>query len=157
MVRVRFGGFEVDLQSGDLQSLGLPPIRIQQLPLQVLRLLVEAEGRVVTREQLRSALWLEDTFVDFEHGVNTAIKKLRQALGDSYKSPKFIETLPKVGYRFLVPVESIADPVGQTDPGQLPIARIPAPRPVRKLLITFAAIVSICADGGLGSVALLQT
>jgi DNA-binding winged helix-turn-helix (wHTH) protein len=71
----------------------------------VLRLLLEAEGKVVTREHLRSALWPEDTFVDFEHGVNTAVKKLRQALEDSAENPSFIETLPKVGYRFIRPVE----------------------------------------------------
>jgi len=101
----RFDQFEVDLVSGELRVPGIRSMRIQQLPLQVLRLLLEAEGRVVTREQLRLALWSEDKFVDFEHGVNTAIKKLRQALEDSVEHPKFVETLPKVGYRFLVPVE----------------------------------------------------
>jgi len=74
-----------------------------------LRLLLEAEGKVVTREQLRGALWPDDTFVDFEHGVNTAVKKLRQALEDSAERPKFVETLPKIGYRFIAPVEWIAD------------------------------------------------
>src|SRR5258708_10251292 len=69
------------------------------------RLLLEAEGKVVTREELRQALWREDTFVDFEHGVNTAVKKLRQALEDSAEHPKFVETLPKFGYRFIIPVE----------------------------------------------------
>jgi len=80
-------------------------VPIQDQPLQVLRLFLEAEGKVVTREQLRAALWPQDTFVDFEHGVNTAVKKLRQALEDSAERPKFVETLPKVGYRFIVPVE----------------------------------------------------
>ena len=80
----RFDQFEVDLVSGELRPPGVPPIRIQQLPLQVLRQLLEAEGRVATRDQLHAALWPDDTFVDFEHRVNTAIKKLRQALGDSY-------------------------------------------------------------------------
>jgi Tol biopolymer transport system component len=84
-------------------------VPIQEQPLQVLRLLLEAEGKVVRRDQLRSVLWLEDTFVDFEHGVNTAVKKLRQALEDSAENPRFIETLPKVGYRFITPVEWIAD------------------------------------------------
>ena len=84
-------------------------MRIQQKPLQVLRLLLEAEGNVVTRDQLRGALWPGDTFVDFEHGVNTAVKKLRQALGDSTESPRFVETLPKVGYRFMVPVAWATD------------------------------------------------
>ena len=84
-------------------------VRIQQQPLQVLRLLLEAQGRVVTREALRIGLWRSETFVDFEHGVNTAVKKLRQVLGDSVDEPKFIETVPKVGYRFLVPVEWVND------------------------------------------------
>ena len=104
-VCARFDGFQVDLSSGDLRTPEATSVRIQQQPLQVLRLLLEGEGRVVTREQLRVALWPDDTFVDFEHGVNTAVKKLRQALGDSVETPKFVETVPKVGYRFLVPVE----------------------------------------------------
>jgi Tol biopolymer transport system component/DNA-binding winged helix-turn-helix (wHTH) protein len=80
-------------------------IPVQEKPLQILRLLLEAEGEVVTREQVRSALWPEDTFVDFEHGVNTAVKKLRQALADSAENPTYVETLPRVGYRFIAPVE----------------------------------------------------
>src|SRR5258708_24023230 len=73
------------------------------------RLLLEAEGKVVSREELRQALWREDTFVDFELGVNTAVKKLRQALEDSAEHPKFVETLPKFGYRFKIPVEWVPD------------------------------------------------
>ena len=108
-VCARFDRFQVDLSSGDLRTPEAASVRIQQQPLQVLRLLLAAEGRVVTREHLRVALWPDDTFVDFEHGVNTAVKKLRQALGDSVDSPKFVETVPKVGYRFLVPVEWVTD------------------------------------------------
>ncbi len=76
---------------------------------ELLRLLLEAEGRVVTREQLRAALWPQDTFVDFEHAVNTAVKKLRQALEDSAEHPKFVETLPRIGYRFITAVEWVSD------------------------------------------------
>jgi Tol biopolymer transport system component/DNA-binding winged helix-turn-helix (wHTH) protein len=104
----RFDSFQVDLSSSELFRSGVR-VPIQEQPLQVLRLLLESEGRVVTREQLRMALWPEDTFVDFEHGVNTAVKKLRQALEDSADRPKFVETLPKIGYRFLIPVEWQAD------------------------------------------------
>jgi DNA-binding winged helix-turn-helix (wHTH) protein len=104
-VCVRFDRFQVDLSSGDLRTSGGVAVRIQQQPLQVLRLLLEAEGKVVSREQLRAALWPEETFVDFEHGVNTAVRRLRQALEDSGDNPRFIETLPKVGYRFIAPVE----------------------------------------------------
>jgi Tol biopolymer transport system component/DNA-binding winged helix-turn-helix (wHTH) protein len=105
-VSARFDRFQIDLTSGELRTPDGTMVRIQQQPLQILRLLLEAEGRVVSREQLRVALWSDDdTFVDFEHGVNTAVKKLRQGLGDSVENPKFVETVPKVGYRFLAPVE----------------------------------------------------
>jgi TolB-like protein/DNA-binding winged helix-turn-helix (wHTH) protein/Tfp pilus assembly protein PilF len=102
--RARFAWFQVDLSSGELFRSGVR-VPIQEQPLQVLRLLLEADGKVVTREHLRAALWPEDTFVDFEHGVNTAVKKLRQALEYSAERPKFVETLPKFGYRFIIPVE----------------------------------------------------
>jgi len=105
-------------------------VPIQEQPLQVLRLLLEAEGKVVTREQLCAALWPENTFVDFEHGVNTAVKKLRQALEDSAESPKFVETLPKVGYRFIVPVEWVADASGKSAPPRLVSIGPPRPQPV---------------------------
>jgi Tol biopolymer transport system component/DNA-binding winged helix-turn-helix (wHTH) protein len=107
----RFDRFQVDLSSAELLRSGVR-VQIQDQPFQVLRLLLEAEGRVVTREQLRSALWPENTFVDFEHGVNTAVKKLRQALEDSAENPKFLETLPKIGYRFIVAVEWVHDKSG---------------------------------------------
>lgn len=100
----RFDWFQVDLSSGELLRSAL----------QVLRLLLEAEGKVVTREQMRSALWPEDTFVDFEHGVNTAVKKLRQALEDSAERPRFVETLPKFGYRFIAPIEWVTDGDGKS-------------------------------------------
>ena len=100
----RFDQFQVDLTSGELMRSGVR-VPIQGHPFQVLRLLLEAEGKVVTREELRQVLWPEDTFVDFELGVNTAVKKLRQALEDSADHPKFIETLPRYGYRFMIPVE----------------------------------------------------
>ena len=119
---VRFDSFRVDLSSGELFRSGVR-VPIQDQPLQVLRLLLEAEGKVVTREQLRAALWPQDTFVDFEHGVNTAVKKLRQALEDSAERPKFVETLPKIGYRFIVPVEWVADLSGNSPlPRVVPIA-----------------------------------
>jgi len=104
----RFDQFHVDLTGGILQRSGVR-VPLQSQPLQVLRLLLEAEGNVVTRDELRKVLWPEDTFVDFELGVNTAVKKLRQALADPADRPKFIETLPRIGYRFLVPVEWVTE------------------------------------------------
>jgi DNA-binding winged helix-turn-helix (wHTH) protein/Tol biopolymer transport system component len=99
-----FDQFKVDLTSGELLRSGIR-VPIQGQPFHVLRLLLEARGKVVTREELRRALWPEDTFVDFELGVNTAVKKLRQALEDSAEHPNFIETLPTYGYRFIAPVD----------------------------------------------------
>lgn len=123
----RFEQFQVDLNAGRLLRFG-ERVPIQDQPLQVLRLLLEADGEVVTREQLRAALWPKDTFVDFEHGVNTAVKKLRQALGDSAENPKFIETLPRSGYRFMVPVEWV-DPAGSWH-GPHSVVPIGPPTPV---------------------------
>ena len=111
----RFESFRVDLSSNELFHSGVR-VPIQEQPLQILRLLLEAEGKVVTREQLCTALWPENTYVDFEHGVNTAVKKLRQALEDSADNPKFVETLPKIGYRFVASVEWVADAAGTSLP-----------------------------------------
>lgn len=100
----RFDQYEVDLNRGELRK-GCVSVAIQEQPFQILRMLLQAEGEVVTREQLCAALWPKDTFVDFEHGINTAVKKLRQALEDSAERPRFVETLPRIGYRFMAPVE----------------------------------------------------
>jgi TolB-like protein/DNA-binding winged helix-turn-helix (wHTH) protein/Flp pilus assembly protein TadD len=97
---VRFGVFEVDLESGELRKHGIK-IKLQQKPFQILALLMERPGEVVTREDLQQRLWPSDVFVDFESGLNNAVKKLRAALGDSAETPRFIETVAGRGYRFL--------------------------------------------------------
>src|SRR5262249_13614282 len=97
---IRFGRFELDQIAGELYRDGRR-IRLQEHPRQVLVALLERPGELVTREELRERLWKSDTFVDFEHGLNTAVKKARQALGDSAESPRFIETLSRRGYRFI--------------------------------------------------------
>ncbi len=102
---VRFGSFEADLRTGELRKSGIR-LKIQDRPFQILSILLEQPGQVITREQLQKRLWPEDTFVDFEHGLNTAINKLRDALSDQADNPRFIETLPKRGYRFIAPVAS---------------------------------------------------
>jgi len=104
---IRFGVFEVDLRAGELRKSGLK-IRLQEQPFQVLAMLLEHPGEVVPREELQKKLWSTDTFVDFEHGVNTAVSKIREALGDSAESPHFVETLPRRGYRFTAPVDAVA-------------------------------------------------
>jgi len=106
---IRFGAFEADLLSGELRKSGIR-LKIQDRPFQILVILLEHPGLVVTREQLQKRLWPEDTFVDFEHGLNTAINKLRDALSDEADNPRFIETLPKRGYRFIAPVSASATP-----------------------------------------------
>jgi len=103
---VRFGAFEIDLRSGELRKHGIK-IKLQDQPFQVLQLLLERPGEIVTREELRSKLWPENTFVDFDVGLNTAIKRLRDALSDSAESSHYVETLPRRGYRFIAAVEPV--------------------------------------------------
>src|SRR6266849_6159472 len=104
--RVRFGVFEVDLRSGELHKQGIK-IKLHDQPFQVLAMLLEHPGELVTREQLHHKLWPADTFVDFDVGLNSAIKRLRDALGDSAEDPRFVETLPRRGYRLIAPVENV--------------------------------------------------
>ena len=104
--RYQFGLFEVNCESGELFRSG-QKLRVQEQPFQVLVALLEKPSEVVTREELRQRLWPSDTFVDFDHSLNTAINKLRDALGDGANNPRFIETLPRRGYRFIAPVRTI--------------------------------------------------
>src|SRR5262252_3240293 len=101
---LRFENFEVDLHSGELRKAGVK-LKFGGQPFQVLTILLEQPGEVVTREELQKRLW-PDTFVDVDHNLNTAINKIREVLGDSSDSPRFVETLPRRGYRFIAPVES---------------------------------------------------
>jgi DNA-binding winged helix-turn-helix (wHTH) protein len=137
---IRFDVFEVDLRAGELYKAGRK-IKLQVLPFQTLALLLERPGEIVRREELQKKLWPADTFVDFDHSLNTAIKKLRQALGDSNKKPRFVETLPKRGYRFIGTVEQAAGP------------RIPAKAPAAASLV--GCVQKLCALGQL-SFALLS-
>jgi DNA-binding winged helix-turn-helix (wHTH) protein len=102
----RFGVFEVDLAAGELRKNGAR-VRLQEQPFQVLCVLLENAGRVVTRDDLRQKIWPADTFVDFDHSLNTAVNKVRETLGDSASSPRFVETLARRGYRFIAPVNGV--------------------------------------------------
>jgi TolB-like protein/DNA-binding winged helix-turn-helix (wHTH) protein/Flp pilus assembly protein TadD len=113
--RLRFGVFELDLRAGELRKHGLR-VRLQEQPFQVLAMLLDHPGEVVTREELQKKLWPADTFVDFDHGLNKAINKIREALGDSAESPRFVETVSRRGYRFLAEVK-LADAAPLADPG----------------------------------------
>jgi DNA-binding winged helix-turn-helix (wHTH) protein len=103
--RLRFDAYHVDLRTGELRKHGRK-IRLAGRPFQILALLLEQPGELLTRKELQSRLWPADTFVDFEHGVNAAIQTLRRALCDSHKNPRYIETLPRRGYRFIGAVET---------------------------------------------------
>src|SRR5467141_3892659 len=108
---VRFGSFEVNPLTGELRKQGIR-IKLHEKPFQVLLALLEHSGEVVTRKELQERLWPGDTFVEFENGLNNTISRLREALGDSAETPRFIETLPRKGYRFLAAVngQANADP-----------------------------------------------
>ena len=100
---IRFGAFEVDLRTGELRKHGIK-IKLQEQPLQILQQLLEHAGEVVTREDLQKRIWPADTFVDFDHGLYSAVQRLRDALGDTAETPRYVETLPRRGYRFIAPV-----------------------------------------------------
>jgi TolB-like protein/DNA-binding winged helix-turn-helix (wHTH) protein/Tfp pilus assembly protein PilF len=124
--RLRFGVFEVDPRAGELRKYGLR-VRLQEQPFQVLAMLLERAGQVVTREELQKKLWPADTFVDFDHGLNKAVNKIRDALGDSAESSRFVETVARRGYRFLAEVKA-ADEAPVHRPEFAP-AQLASPQP----------------------------
>ena len=128
---VRFGAYEVSLQSGEVRKAGLR-IRVQQQPMKLLEILLERPGEVVTREELRSRVWADESFGDFDQAVNIAIAKLRSALGDSADNPRFIETLPKRGYRFIADV-SVVDADARPKRSEFAAGDLPATEPGDKL------------------------
>src|SRR3954465_9455289 len=114
--RVRFGTFELDLSTGELRSIEASDtnnkVLLREQVFQVLRMLLEREGKIVTREEIKSRLWANDTVVDFDHSINATIKTLRRALGDSADNPRYIETLARRGYRLMVPTEYVESAPG---------------------------------------------
>lgn len=126
---VRFGPFGLDLETGELHN-GDLKVRLQQQPLEILTLLLERRGGLVTRDELRARLWSDGTIVDFDHSLNTAVRKLRQALDDDPDHPRFLETLPRRGYRLIVPVAPREEPPPE------PAVR-PEPSPARRILPSF--------------------
>src|SRR6202171_3205681 len=142
----RFGVFEVYLQSSELRKSGIK-LKLQDQPLQVLIALLEKPGVVIAREELRKKLWDDDTFVDFEHSLGTAINKIREALGDSAENPRFIETLPRRGYRFVTPVTTIS----ATSPSPLDTSSansrrsLLAPSFGRRFALVTAAVIALAA------------
>jgi len=141
--RLRLGDFDIDLRAGELRKRG-HRIRLQEKPFQLLAALLERPGELVTRDELRRRLWPADTFVDFDGSLNAAVNRLRDALGDSAGSPRFIETLPRRGYRLIVPVETAEDPTRAENPA--PPAEM-APRRGRTLAA--AALVVLTAGAAI--------
>ena len=134
---VRFGAFEVDLRTGELRKNGLK-IKLQDQPVRVLIILLRHAGDVVTREELRRELWPNDTFVDFDHGLNAAVRRLRDALDDSAENPRFIETLHRHGYRFIT--TTVRNPI-QTETPASPLRRWSVPVLAALFLIALALFV----------------
>jgi TolB-like protein/DNA-binding winged helix-turn-helix (wHTH) protein/tetratricopeptide (TPR) repeat protein len=146
---VRFGVFELDADSRELRKQGLK-VRLQDQPFQVLQILLEHPGTVVTREELQRLIWPSDTFVDFDRGVYNAVKKLREALGDSAESPRFIETLSRRGYRFIAPVSPNGNTASSVEASSIVAERAPARTSRRTLQLSLAAgfgIVMVLAAG----------
>jgi len=143
----RFGVFELDLHTGELRKHGVR-LKLQQQPLQVLNILLERPGEVVTRDEIQKKLWPQDTYVDFDNAINSSIRKLREALGDSAESPRFIETLPRRGYRFIAPVlhpsSAFTSSAAQADQHQ---HAIPTKAPRRPSWLIASAMASVVALG----------
>jgi Tol biopolymer transport system component/DNA-binding winged helix-turn-helix (wHTH) protein len=133
----RFGVFELDLRAGELRRSGLR-VKLQEQPFQVLALLLENPGVIVTRDDLRNRLWPADTFVDFDHSLNAAIKRLRDALGDSAENPTFVETVARRGYRFLAPVSTTFANGNGSSPAETPAAE-PIPPPAKRFHLWWIA------------------
>jgi Tol biopolymer transport system component/DNA-binding winged helix-turn-helix (wHTH) protein len=128
---IRFGVFEVDRRAGELRRSGAR-VKLQEQPFQILALLLEQPGEVVTREELQRRLWPADTFVDFDHSLNAAVRRLRDALGDSAENPRFVETVARRGYRFLAPVHGLQPAVDAE-------ISVPPPQAARRWWIAAAA------------------
>jgi DNA-binding winged helix-turn-helix (wHTH) protein/TolB-like protein len=136
--RARFGLFEFDPATGELSREGVP-VRLQPQPARVLAVLVRHAGDIVTRDTLKQEVWSDGTFVDFERGLNFCIAQIRSALGDSADSPRFVETLPRRGYRFIAPVRAASSPAaGTPSPGDF------TPRPGRWRSLAALAILGLC-------------
>src|ERR1700756_966822 len=153
--RVLFGSFELDLSTGELRSIEAPDpnnkVLLREQVFQVLRMLLEREGKIVTREEIKSRLWPNDTVVDFDHSINATIKTLRRALGDSGDNPRYIETLARRGYRVMLPIQYL-----ESAPGIAP-GEVTAEAPLQSSSLTgkkvsHYRVLDVIGAGGMGMV-----
>ncbi len=143
--RYRFGVFELDAAAGELRKSGIL-IRVAPQPFKLLLLLTSRPGELVTREEIREAIWGKETYVDFDQGLNVCVRQIRAALSDDAATPRYVETLPRRGYRFIAPVQAVG-PAGEVD-----VLPAPPSGPVlrgRRILIGAAAALAICAAAGI--------
>src|SRR5215471_3274754 len=142
--RVRFGEFEADLRSGELWS-GDVKVRLQDQPFHVLSILLSRPGELITREALRRQVWADNTYVDFDYALNTAVKKIRSALGDDAAAPRFVETIPRRGYRFIATVDCESH---DSSVVSRPVEEVPSSAPVWRRswrALAFASLVVLLA------------
>jgi len=153
--RVRFGAFELDLSTGELRSIEAPDpnnkVLLREQVFQVLRMLHEREGKIVTREEIKGRLWPNDTVVDFDHSINATIKTLRRALGDSADNPRYIETLARRGYRLMVVTEYLESAPGIA-PGEVTAEAPLQPRSLIGKKVSHYRVLDVIGGGGMGMV-----
>src|SRR5712672_552924 len=154
--RVRFGAFELDLGTGELRSIEAPgpnpKVLLREQVFQVLRMLLEREGKIVTREEIKSRLWANDTVVDFDHSINATIKTLRRALGDSADNPRYIETLARRGYRLLVATEWPESKPGSAEDESAFLPAQPEPGHLIGKKVSHYRVLDVIGGGGMGMV-----
>src|SRR5271165_772487 len=143
--RLRFDEYELDVRAGELRKHGVR-LRLRGQPLRVLEILLERSGEVVTREEFQTRLWPADTFVDFDHSLHNAISRIREVLGESAETPRYIETLPRRGYRYIGPVQDFQSlPVAAetADPTPQPAALITRPKRSGHLVLVLCALFAL--------------
>src|ERR1700723_912193 len=142
---LRFDGYELDVRAGELRKHGVR-LRLRGQPLQVLEILLERPGEVVTREEIQTRIWTGNAFGDFDHNLHNAVARIREVLGDSPENPRYIETLPRRGYRYVGPMQDFQKPqlVAETgDPTPQPVSLIGPPKRKRSLVLVLCALLAL--------------
>src|ERR1700757_5336090 len=152
--RVRFGQFELNVRTGELYPAdttgGSQGVLLREQPFQILRILIERGGKIVTRDEIKATLWPNDTVVDFDHSINTTIKTLRRALGDFADNPRYIETLARRGYRLLVATEWLESKPGSADDESACLPAQPEPGHLIGKKVSHYRVLDVIGGGGMG-------